>query len=157
MIWFATHIAKYHRNHCADFVDIRRVVALEEAGINLEPRNIAGTPFLIGETGPQNKKAPDALAIPMCWVQGVRVLCYTYALVSAGDPPESEWCSLDWALAHLTVAESFARMDSKAGAACRAHLVEAEATVRHEWHRLTRADNAASLNDAIELPGKSHV
>ena len=136
---------------------MRRVVPLDEAGIKLEPRKIAGTALLFDETGAQSKKVSDALASPMCWVHCVRVLCYTYALVSAGGEPENEWCSLEWALHHLAVVESFARMDSKSGASPQQHLVEAEVTVRHEWHRLTQADSSISLHDAIELSAKSQI
>ena len=40
-------------------------------------------------------------------------------------------------------------MDSKSGSSPHQHLLEAECTIRHEWHRLTQADNSLSLSAGI--------
>ena len=67
----------------------------------------------------------------------MRVLGYAYALVSAGGPAETEWCSLDGIPTHAEIAVEFTRLDSKAGSRQRANLVDADAAIRAERHRLS--------------------
>ena len=62
-----------------------------------------------------------------------------------------EWCTMDGVLSHINQVESYARLDSKAFASLHSRLVEAESTIRHEWHRVTQQDRSISLDDAIEL------
>ena len=93
----------------------------------------------------------------MCWVNCVRVLSYTYVLVSCKDPLESEWCSLDGVLIHLAAVEAYARMDSRVGSSLHATLVEAEVSIRQEWHRMLQLNPSMSLTDVIDLASKSPV
>jgi len=58
---------------------------------------------------------------------------------------------MDGVLSHINVVESYARLDSKALSSLHSRLVEAEATIRHEWHRVMQQDREISLDDAIEL------
>ena len=82
---------------------------------------------------------------------------HAYVLVSCKDPPESEWCSLDGALAHLCAVESYSRLESKATNSMHSTLVEAESSIRHEWHRILQLDQTLTLNDAIEVASKSSI
>ena len=76
---------------------------------------------------------------------------YSYVLVSAGDASGNEWRTTDGALLHLNTVEQYDRWDSKASGSFQSRLIEAEATIRHEWHRITQHDKTMSLDDAIEL------
>ena len=76
---------------------------------------------------------------------------YSYLLVSSSDPDGEEWCAMDGVLSHINLVESYARLDSKAVGSLRSRLVEAEATIRHEWHRVMQQDRGISLDDATEL------
>ena len=58
---------------------------------------------------------------------------------------------MDGVLTHINVVESYARLDSKAVSSLHSRLVEAENTIRHEWHRVMQQDPGISLDDAIEL------
>ena len=82
---------------------------------------------------------------------------YTYTLVSCVDPDGEEWCTLDGVLTHLNMVEAYARLDSKATCSLHSRLVEAESSIRHEWHRVTQQDRELSLNDAIELKIGTHI
>ena len=143
----------HHKRRCADYIDLKKVLPRLEAGVKSEPRKVAGAPFLFEEPGSQNKKTSDVNSIPMCWVRCVRILCYSYALVSAGDGPDEERCNLDGVMSHLATVESYARMDSKAGSVLHSHLVEAESSIRHERHRILQQDTALSLNGDAQVVG----
>ena len=58
---------------------------------------------------------------------------------------------MDGVLARINIAESYARLDSKATSSLHSRLVEAEATTRHERHRVMQQDREISLGGAIEL------
>ena len=98
-----------------------------------------------------SKKTSDAHHSPQCWVNCVRILSYTYVLVAAGDKAESEWRTMDGVLQHLNAVEQYARWGNKTSVSLHPRLIEAETTIRHEWHRLTQQDRSISLDDAIEL------
>ena len=72
-----------HKRRCAEFVGLEKVVSLLDAGARQEPKRLAGAPFLFEDPGGASRKTSDAHQSPMCWVNCVRLLCYTYALVSA--------------------------------------------------------------------------
>ena len=76
---------------------------------------------------------------------------YSYVLVAPNDPDGEEWCAMDGALSHLIQVEAYARLDSKAYGSLHSRLVEAEMSIRHEWHRVAQQDRGISLDDAIEL------
>ena len=127
------------------------MVTLVEAGVKQDPKRISGAPFWYEEPGSSSRKGSDVHQSPICWVNCVKILMYSYVLVSSVDPDGEEWCTLDGALSHLNQVEAYARMDSKAFGKLHARLVDAEAAIRHEWHRVTQQDREISLDDAIEL------
>ena len=69
--------------------------------------------------------------------------------MSAEDPADTEWCSMDSVVKHIEVTEEYARLDSKTGGLQRALLVEAEASVRYEWHRLSLQDSSLPLGSSV--------
>ena len=144
-------VLSHRKKRCADFIDLKKLVSLAEAWAKQDPKRISGTPFLYGEPGASSKKASDVHQSPQCWANCVRILSYTYVLVSAADKAESEWCAMDGVLQHVNTVEQYARWDSKSTAGLHPRLIEAESTIRHEWHRLMQQDRSISLEDAIEL------
>ena len=126
-------------------------MTLVEAGVKQDPKRISGTPFLYDEPGGSSRKGSDVHHSAICWVNCVKILMYSYVLISASDPEGEEWCTLDGVLSHLNQVEAYARLDSKAFGRLHGRLVEAESAIRHEWHRVTQQDPAISLNDAVEL------
>ena len=80
-----------------------------------------------------------------------------YILVSRKDPADSEWCSLDGALAHLCAVESYPRLESKADNSPQSTLVEAETSTRREWGRVLQMGRSLHLTDDIEVASKSSI
>ena len=147
----------HHKKRCADFVDLKKMLSLVEAGIKQDPKRITGTPFWYDEPGGSSRKGSDVHQSAICWVNCVKILMYTYVLVSCVDQDGEEWCTLDGVLTHLNMVEAYARLDSKALRSLHSRLVEAESSIRHEWHRVTQQDREPSLNDAIELMFGTHI
>ena len=144
-------VIAHHKKRCADFIDMKKVISLTEAGVKQDPKRITGTPFLYEEPGGSSKRTSDVHHSPLCWVNCVRILSYSYVLVSAGDTTGNEWCTMDGVLLHLNIVEQYARWDSKSTGSFHSRLVEAETSIRHEWHRIMQQDKSMSLDDAIEL------
>ena len=99
----------HHKKRCADFIDLKKVISLTEAGVKQDPKRITGTPFLYGGPGSSSKRTSDVRHSPMCWVNGIRILSYSYVLVSAGDTAGNEWCTMDGVLLYLNIVEQYAR------------------------------------------------
>ena len=133
------------------------MATLVDAGAKQDPGRISGTPFLYDEPIGSPRKGSDVQHSPVCWVNCVEILMYSYVLVSPNDPDGEEWCALDGVLSHLNQVEAYARLDSKAVGSLHGRLVEAEASIRHEWHRVTQQDHELSLDDAIELDRYTHT
>ena len=127
------------------------MLTLVEAGVKQDPKRISGAPFWYDEPTGLSRKGSDVHHSAICWVNCVKILMYSYLLVSSSDPDGEEWCTMDGVLSHINVVESYARLDSKALSSLHSRLVEAEATIRHEWHRVMQQDREISLDDAIEL------
>ena len=127
------------------------------AGVKKDPKRIGGAPFWYGEPVGLSRKGSDVHQSAICWINCVKILMYSYVLVSSNDPGGQEWCALDGVLSHLNQVESYARLDSKASGSLHGRLVEAESPIRHERHRVTQQDHAISLGDAIELEKVTHI
>ena len=147
----------HRKRRCADFVDLKKMVTLAEAGVKQDPKRISGAPFWYEEHGSSARKGSDVRQSPICWINCVKILMYSYVLVSSLDPGGEEWCTLDGMLSRLNQVEAYARLDSKAFGRLHNRLVEAESTIRHEWHRVAQQDREISLHDAIELGLGTHI
>ena len=131
-----------------------KALSLVEAGVKQDPGRITGAPFLCEDPGSSSGRTSDAHHPPRRWVGCVRILSYAYVLVSAGDTAGDEWCTMDGALAHLNVADQYARWGSKTNDSPHTLLAEAETTIRHERHRLMQQDKTITLDGAIELTNR---
>ena len=144
-------VVAHHKKKCADFIDLKKLVSLAEAGVKQDPKRITGTPFLYEEPGSSSKKTSDVYHSPHRWVNCVGILSYSYVLDSASDVTEAEWCTMDGTPRHLNAAEQYARRGRKAGGSPHSRLIEAEAAIRHKRHRSMQQDRSIALDDAIEL------
>ena len=148
----------HHKKKCADYVDLKKMMSLVDAGVKQYPKRITGTPFWYDEPGSSSRRGSDVHHSAICWVNCVKILMYTYVLVSSNDPDGEEWCTMDGALSHVNQVEAYARLDSKGFGSLHSRLVEAESSIRHEWHRVTQQDQSISLDDAVELSrGYTHT
>ena len=87
---------------------------------------------------------------PENFVHSVRVLLLGYVLVSANDPPENQWCTLEGAMAHIDAAEHYSRLDSITGHSLHSRIMQIEMTIRIEWARACQYEPDFSLSDAIQ-------
>lgn len=78
-------IITHHKRRCAEFVELRKAVALVDVGPKKEPDRLSVAPFLFEEPVISSRKTSGAHLPPMCRVDGVRAMCYSRLLVSAGD------------------------------------------------------------------------
>ena len=97
---------------------------------------------------------------------------YTYLLASPNGPDGSDWRTMGGSIAHIFHVEHYARLESKASGALRIRLVEAEASIRHERHRVAQKEKMRhwatllswggyirfpSRCNVIELPNFFHI
>ena len=81
----------------------------------------------------------------------VRVLMYTYALVSAADEPQPKWRTRDAATPQLTDGEAVSRQYSRNNYLLRHRVLECEMSIRLEWTRAHQLQPALSLGGVIPL------
>ena len=148
-------VITHHKRRCAELIDLEKAVNLADAGAKHESRRPPGTPFLFGEHISSSRETSDVHLSPMWRANGVRVLCYSYLLVSAGGAPGEEWRTMRGAMRNLVTVEQYVRLGRKTGALHHSSLVGAESSIRHEWHRMLQQDPSLSLNDAVELASKN--
>ena len=122
-----------------------------DAGVKQDPKRITGTPFWYDEPGSSPRRGSDVHHSAICWVNCVKISTYTYLLISPNDPDGEDWCAMDGVLSHINQVEAYARLDSKSFGSLHSRLVEAESSIRHEWHRVAQQDQGISLDDAVEL------
>ena len=150
-------LIKLHQGKSAEFVPMSKVSNFfDNKEIRIEPTRIQGTPLLIDPQGLNQKNKATFNISPENFTHCVRVLMLGYVLVSANDPPNDQWCTLEAAMAHIDSVEHYSRMDSGVNHALHSRIMQAEMTIRTEWARVCQYDPKFSLGDAINLIGRRH-
>ena len=80
-----------------------------------------------------------------------------YALASMAVPPEQGWCSLGVASSRVSMAEPFARENSRFSHRTHTHVMAAGLAVRAEWAKLSQGRRGLSLTAIIAIVSRRHA
>ena len=154
-------ITKQHSKRTIEFAPLSRVTSAADGQNSIiEPIRLGGSsPFLV-DTSMVNtrcRKHSDFNKTPENFAHAVRILMYSYALVSATDPPENVWCSLDAARSHIATVEHYSRLSTAAGGSLGARIMEVGMALRSEWVKIHHKEPNLPLSDVITIVSQSNL
>ena len=152
-------IIKAHQRKSCEFIPLSKVSnAIDGRDLKIDNTRVKLNADLTLDLGTTSKKRPsDFNQSPETFIHAVRVLMTTYALVSAGDPIESTWCTYNASQQHVSTVETFSRASSKANYQFHSRVMESELLVRSEWTRVSHAEPTLSLAQIIANVAQRHT
>ena len=116
-------VLKLHTRRPADFTPVSRVTNLAEGGdfradTSAKTKLWRDLTMAFGNSEGRNKKSSDFTVWAEEFLHSVRILMFSYALVSSLDSDASLWLDMQSDCVHTVKVGKIVRMDSKTGVLC---------------------------------------
>ena len=152
-------IARAHKRRSAEFIPLSRVTsAADIRDVQVDHIRIKGTngDLLLDPSKTLSKKNAEFTKSTDAFVFTVKLLMYSYVLVSCADERADMWCPLQSAIKHITLVENHSRAAARLSSGLHPRIAEAEMAVRREWHAIGQAEPNLNLATLIELVSQRH-
>ena len=152
-------VIKAHQRRSCEFLPLSKITnAIDGRDLKIDNTRVRLNAELTLDLGATAKKrASDFNHNAETFLHAVRVLMMTYALVSAGDPIETTWCTYNAAYQHISTVETYSRASAKANYQQYSRVMESELLVRQEWTRVSHAEPTLSLAQIIATVSLRHT